>query len=100
MTIARVFFYANGVFRFYKVDWNNVSGEICDSKSKLDGTWTLKEGYTFPEQGGGVVAKLAIVANGTPSEELLVTANSDPGKVYIGSIKAIFDVNQNMRDSC
>lgn len=100
MEIARAFFYGNGVFRFYRVDWNSVSGEMCNSASRLEGTWSLKEGYTFPEQGGGIVAKLGVVANGQASDEVLVALNNDPAKVFVGSAQLIFDVNQNMRDSC
>ena len=100
MEYGRIFFYGDGSFSAYRVDWNSVSGEICNSASKVTGTWSIKEAYTFPEQGGGVFVKLATVANGQQGEEGLLTANSDPGKVYVASAKAIFEVNQNMRDQC
>lgn len=100
MEYGRIFFYNDGTFRAYRVDWNSVSGEICNGASKVEGAWSLKEGYTFPEQGGGVFAKLTTVVNGQQGEEGLLAANNDPGKVYVASAKAIFDVNQNMRDQC
>lgn len=91
----RIFFYANGVFRAYAVDWNNVSGEICRDGSKRDGNWAFQEGYTFAEQGGGVVVKLT-------TGDVLVFANAAPKYVYVYITDRLveFERNPNMRDSC
>jgi len=100
MTYRRLFLYANGLYRFEKADWNSVSGEICDSEARREGSWAFKEGYTFPERGGGVVVKLAITTGGQTADDVLAFANQDPGNVYVGTDLVPFERNPNMRDQC
>lgn len=91
----RFFLYANGVYRAYAVDWNNVSGEICRSGSKAEGTWTMQEAYTYGDSGGGTVVKLS-------TGDVLVFPTNEPNNVYILSNGQLirFDKNPNMLDSC
>lgn len=91
----RFFLYANGVYRAYAVDWNNVSGEICRSGSKTEGTWTMQEAYTYSDSGGGTVVKIS-------TGDVLVFPTNEPNNVYIVSNGQLvrFDKNPNMLDSC
>ena len=57
MTYYRIFLYASSVIRVERADWNEVSGEICDSNARREGTWAFKEAYSSPEQGGGVAGQ-------------------------------------------
>jgi hypothetical protein len=100
MTYYRIFLYGNGVFRYQKADWNQVSGEICDSAARREGTWSFAEGYTFPERGGGVAVVINTVTNGVSARELLIAGNADPNAVYVGTAGVRFELNPNMRDQC
>ena len=100
MTYYRIFLYGNGVFRYEKADWNQVSGEICDSAARREGTWSFAEGYTFPEKGGGVAVVINLVVNGQSSRELLLAGNAEPNNVYVGTQGIRFERNPNMRDQC
>ena len=100
MTYYRIFLYGNGVFRYEKADWNQVSGEICDSAARREGTWSFAEGYTFPEKGGGVAVVINTVTNGQTARELLIAGNADPNAVYVGTAGIRFERNPNMRDQC
>jgi hypothetical protein len=100
LTYYRLFFYANGLFRYEKADWNSVSGEICDSNARREGSWSFAEGYTFPERGGGVAVKVNITTNGQPGNDVLTFANQDPSHVWVGQQLIQFDRNPNMRDQC
>ena len=99
-TYYRIFLYANGVFRYQQADWNSVSGEICDSSARREGTWSFAEGYTFPERGGGVAVVINTVTNGQSARELLIWGNADPNAVYVGTQGIRFDINPHMRDQC
>ena len=99
-TYYRIFLYANGVFRYQQADWNSVSGEICDSAARREGTWSFAEGYTFPERGGGVAVVINTVVNGQSSRELLIAGPADPNAVYVGTQGIRFEINPNMRDQC
>ena len=99
-TYYRIFLYANGVFRYQQADWNSVSGEICDSSARREGTWSFAEGYTFPERGGGVAVVINTVVNGQSARELLIWGNADPNAVYVGTQGIRFDINPHMRDQC
>jgi hypothetical protein len=99
-TYYRIFLYANGVYRYEKADWNQVSGEICDSAARREGTWSFGEGYTFPERGGGVAVVINTVVNGQSARELLIWGNADPNAVYVGTQGIRFDINPHMRDQC
>ena len=94
---TRIFLYANGVSHIYKIDWNDVSGEICSSTSK--GTWVFKEGYRYTEQGGGTIVKITTTANGQSGDDVLVFPDGDSA-VYVGQQLVRFERNPNMRDSC
>ena len=100
MTYYRIFLYSNGVYRYEKADWNQVSGEICDSAARREGTWSFAEGYTFPERGGGVAVVINTVTNGQAARELLIAGNADPNAVYVGTAGVRFELNPNMRDQC
>jgi hypothetical protein len=100
MTYYRIFLYGNGVFRYQKADWNQVSGEICDSAARREGTWSFAEGYTFPERGGGVAVVINTITNGQAARELLIAGNADPNAVYVGTAGVRFELNPNMRDQC
>ncbi len=99
-TYYRIFLYANGVFRYQQADWNSVSGEICDSAARREGTWSFAEGYTFPERGGGVAVVINTVVNGQSARELLIAGPADPNAVYVGTQGIRFEINPNMRDQC
>jgi hypothetical protein len=96
-TYTRIFLYGNGVSHLYKVDWNDVSGEICSTASK--GTWVFKEGYRYAEQGGGTIVKITTTANGQSGDDILVFPDND-SHVYVGTQLVQFERNPNMRDSC
>jgi len=97
-TYYRLFFYPNGVFKGYQVDWNEVSGEIC-TKSNV-GTWSLANGYRFDVQGGGLVAVVNINAGAINGTEILTASNQDSSHVYVGRNMQQWDINPNMLDSC
>jgi hypothetical protein len=99
-TYYRIFLYSNGVYRYEKADWNQVSGEICDSSARREGTWSFGEAYTFPERGGGVAMVINLVTNGQSSREILVFGNAEPNNVYVGTQGIQFARNPNMRDQC
>jgi hypothetical protein len=96
-TYTRIFLYANGVSHIYKLDWNDVSGEICSTVSK--GTWVFKEGYRYAEQGGGTIVKITTAANGQSGDDILVFPDND-SHVYVGTQLVQFERNPNMRDTC
>lgn len=98
-TYYRLFVYGNGVFKFERADWNQVSGEICNMDAHREGTWAFAEGYRYAEQGGGVAVKLSTVTNGQAGNELLIFPNGD-GHVYVGPQAVQFERNPNMRDQC
>jgi hypothetical protein len=100
MTYRRIFLYGTGVFRVEKADWNQVSGEICDSSARLEGTWSFLRGYTFPEKGGGVLVEIAIRAGGQSGRDVLVFGNAEPNSVYVGNPGTRYDRNPNLRDQC
>ena len=100
MTYYRIFLYASSVIRIEKADWNAVSGEICDSGARREGTWTFKEAYTFPEDGGGVLVKITTTTNGQTGDDLLTFINRDPDNVYVGAGLVKYARNPNMRDQC
>jgi hypothetical protein len=95
----RIWFYADGSFRFNEISWNDVSGEICDKVHT--GTWTFKEGYTTTSNGGGVVVKVGVAANDINGDEILQFPNNEPGAVYIGVQNAVrYERNPNMMQNC
>ncbi len=100
MTYYRIFLYGTGVFRVEKADWNQVSGEICDSAARREGTWSFAEGYTFPERGGGVFVVINTVTDGQPARDLLLFGNAQPSTVYVGAAGTPYERNPNMRDQC
>ena len=100
MTYYRIFLYGTGVLRVEKADWNQVSGEICDSAARLEGTWSFAEGYTFPERGGGVIVVVNTVTNGQAARDLLLFGNAAPSTVYVGNGGTPYERNPNMRDQC
>jgi hypothetical protein len=100
MTYYRIFLYGTGVFRVEKADWNQVSGEICDSAARREGTWSFAEGYTFPEKGGGVIVVISTLTGGQPARDLLLFGNAEPNNVYVGTEGTRYERNPNMRDQC
>jgi hypothetical protein len=100
LSYDRVFLYPNGTFRFEHADWNQVSGEICDSSKRQEGTWSFNSGYTFTAQGGGGIAVVNITANGQSGTEILTQYNQDQSHVYVGRNEVKYDVNPNMADNC
>ncbi|MBJ7328483.1 MAG: hypothetical protein JHC95_01210 [Solirubrobacteraceae bacterium] len=93
----RIWFYANGQFRQNTISYNTVSGESC-TDVKL-GTWVFKEGYTFPEAGGGSVARVTLAGQLT-GDEILLTGNSEPNNVYIGQQLIQFERNPQIAQNC
>jgi hypothetical protein len=79
----RIWFYGDGSFRQNFIDWNDVSGEICNHS--LTGTWTFKEGYTTDYGGGGVVVKIGFTfSNGQTGDDLIAFPNGNSATVYVG----------------
>jgi hypothetical protein len=79
----RIWFYADGSFRQNFINWNSVSGEICDHS--LVGSWTFKEGYTTDYGGGGVVVKIGFTLNnGQSGDDLIAFPNGNSNTVYVG----------------
>ena len=97
-TYYRLFFYAGGRFKAVKVEWNSVSGEICDTVQ--NGTWSLLKGYRFDVGGGGVVAQVQITVPGGGGPEILVGYARDPNHIGVGNNEVQFDVNPHMLDGC
>lgn len=95
----RVFFYEDGSFKHYFVDWNSVSGESCRSEGRQVGSWSFAESYTYTANGGGVLVKVNITANGQSGNELLDFRNGS-SSVYVGPKATRFDNNPHMADSC
>jgi hypothetical protein len=96
----RIWFYADGSFRQNFIDWNDVSGEICNHS--LIGTWTFKEGYTTDYGGGGVVVKIGFAFNnGQTGDDLIAFPNGNSNTVYVGvqDTKA-YERNPNMAQNC
>jgi hypothetical protein len=94
----RIWFYENGSFRLNVINWNDVSGEICDKT--FTGTWVFKEGYTTEASGGGVVVKVGITANGTTGDDVLGFPNGNTSAVYVGTNGQRYDKNPNMAQNC
>jgi hypothetical protein len=88
----RIFLYSKGVFRT-----EEVSGEVCDFR---EGTWAFAEGYTFPENGGGVIVLIATVTNGQVDRALLSFLNSEPNSVAMGTAGVRYERNLKMPDQC
>jgi hypothetical protein len=97
-TYYRLFFYAGGRFKAVKVEWNTVSGEICDTVQT--GTWSLLKGYRFDVGGGGVVAQVQITTPSANGPEILVGYARDPNHVGVGNNEVQYDVNPHMLDGC
>ncbi len=94
---VRIWFYASGAFRQNTIAWNSVSGESCTDTKQ--GTWKFLEGYTFPEGGGGALAKVELAGQVT-GQEILVTGNNEPNNVYIGTQLIQFERNPQMQQNC
>jgi hypothetical protein len=97
---TRISMYGSGQFRLSVRDWNDVSGEIPRSCS--DGTWVFKEGYTYSEQGGGVVVKITTTTQNGSGDDVLVFHSGEPDAVYLLSNGQLvrFDKNPQMNQGC
>ena len=96
----RIWFYGDGSFRQNFIDWNDVSGEICNHS--LTGSWTFKEGYTTDYGGGGVVVKIGFAfSTGQTGDDLIAFPNGNSNTVYVGvqDTKA-YERNPNMAQNC
>jgi hypothetical protein len=96
----RIWFYGDGSFRQNFIDWNDVSGEICNHS--LTGSWTFKEGYTTDYGGGGVVVKIGFTfSNGQTGDDLIAFPNGNSNTVYVSAqdTKA-YQRNPNMAQNC
>lgn len=96
----RIWFMANGSFRMNFIDWNDVSGEICNHS--LIGTWTFKEGYTTDYNGGGVVVKFGLsLSGGQTGDDLIAFANGDSSTVYVGAQNTLkYSRNPQIAQNC
>jgi hypothetical protein len=96
----RIWFYADGSFRQNFIDWNDVSGEICNHS--LTGTWTFKEGYTTDYGGGGVVVKLGFAfSNGQSGDDLIGFPNGNSKTVYVGAQGTLaYERNPQIMQNC
>jgi hypothetical protein len=96
----RLIFTTGGQFQLSIRDWNTVSGEIPRSCSQ--GSFALKEGYTYTDQGGGVVAILTVTTNNGSGNEALVFHNAEPSYVYliVNNDAVAFERNPHMTQSC
>jgi hypothetical protein len=97
----RLFFFGNGLYRGYAVDWNSVSGEICRDGSLQQGNWSFKAGYTYTDNGGGALVELAMTIGGQAGTQI-IDFPAGKGYVYVlvGSQWIQFEKNPNMRDQC
>ncbi len=97
MTYQRIFLYGNNLFHIEKTD----SDAICDASARSEGTWSFYRGYTFPEQGGGVIVEIiATVTGGQPERDLLLFGNAEPNSVYVGADWTRYERNPSMRAQC
>ena len=96
----RLIFNTGGQFQLSIRDWNTVSGEIPRSCSQ--GTFALKEAYTYADQGGGVVAILTVTTSNGSGDEALVFHNAEPNYVYliVNNSAVAFERNPQMTQSC
>jgi hypothetical protein len=96
----RIWFYADGSFRQNFIDWNDVSGEICNHS--LTGSWTFKEGYTTDYGGGGVVIKLGFTfSNGQSGDDLIAIPNGNSSTVYVGAQSTLaYGRNPQIMQNC
>ena len=99
-TYYRIWIFADGRMQIYTIDWNSVSGEICNKVVR--GTWTLKEGgrISHPTAGTGTYVVLTQSFNGQTGEDLLVFSDTDPTPVWVGPNLVRFEKNPNMFDNC
>ncbi len=95
VTYDRIFLYGTGVYRT-----EQVSGEICDSAARREGTWKFAEGYTYPENGGGVVVVIATVTEGQVDRALLLFGNAEPNIVFIGTAGTPYERKPDIREQC
>lgn len=100
LTYYRVFLYGNGVFKYEQADYLAETGEKCDMDKHREGTWDFKEGWTYPERGGGVAVKISVTANGTTGDDVLLWNNQDASHVGVGPQVTPFEINPNIRDRC
>ncbi len=91
----RLFFYPNGVFRGYIVDWNSVGGESCRQGSLSTANWSFKAGYTYTVNGGGVL----VVINLGSGTEIFDFRNGAGSSVYVGPNGTHFENNPQMTDN-
>jgi hypothetical protein len=96
----RIWFYADGSFRQNFIDWNDVSGEICNHS--LIGTWTFKEGYTTDYGGGGVVVKIGFTFNtGQSGDDLIAFPNGNSNTVYVSATDTkAYERNPQIMQNC
>jgi hypothetical protein len=96
----RLIFANTGQFQLSIRDWNSVSGEIPRSCSQ--GSYALKEAYTYADQGGGVVAIVAVTASGGSGNEALIFHNAQPNYVYlvVNNQAVAFERNPYMTQAC
>jgi hypothetical protein len=96
----RLIFANTGQFQLSIRDWNTVSGEI--PRTCNQGSYTLKEAYTYADQGGGVVAVLTVTTPNGTGNEALIFHNAEPNYVYliVNNQAVAFERNPYMTQAC
>jgi hypothetical protein len=94
----RIWLYASGQFVYNEISWNSVGGETCTASHR--GTWSFLEGYTFAEQGGGLLFKVQVATPTINGVEIFTAGNAEPNNVYVGPQFVQYELNPNMQDNC